>query len=31
YAQPCPRCGNQIRKEAYMGGSIYYCPTCQKL
>lgn len=31
YAQPCPRCGSQIRKEAYMGGSIYYCLTCQKL
>lgn len=26
---PCPRCGELIRKEAYMGGSVYYCPTCQ--
>ncbi len=26
---PCPRCGELIRKEAYMGGSIYYCSTCQ--
>ncbi len=25
----CPVCGTSIRKEAYMGGSIYYCPTCQ--
>lgn len=28
--QPCPKCGDIIRKEAYMGGSIYYCPGCQK-
>lgn len=28
---PCPVCGNMIKKEAYMGGSIYFCPTCQKL
>lgn len=27
----CPECGSSIRKEAYMGGSIYYCPTCQTL
>lgn len=26
----CPRCGGIIVKEAYMGGSIYYCPGCQK-
>ncbi len=29
--QPCPRCGTPIRKESYMGGSIYTCPTCQAL
>jgi formamidopyrimidine-DNA glycosylase len=28
---PCPNCGGRIIKEAYMGGAIYYCPTCQKL
>ena len=28
---PCPQCGSTIRKEAYLGGSIYYCPGCQKL
>jgi formamidopyrimidine-DNA glycosylase len=28
---PCPACGTPIRKEAYMGGSIYYCPGCQRL
>jgi formamidopyrimidine-DNA glycosylase len=27
--QPCPRCGDFIHKESYMGGSIYVCPTCQ--
>jgi formamidopyrimidine-DNA glycosylase len=29
--QPCPACGTTIRKEAYMGGSIYYCLGCQNL
>ncbi len=27
--QPCPRCGGAIRKEAYMGGAVYFCPGCQ--
>jgi len=27
---PCPVCGMSIVKEAYMGGSIYYCAGCQK-
>jgi formamidopyrimidine-DNA glycosylase len=27
--QPCPQCGNKIVKIAYLGGSSYYCPTCQ--
>lgn len=31
YNFPCPRCGGAIIKEAYMGGSVYYCPDCQKL
>lgn len=26
----CPRCGEIIRKESYMGGSIYYCSGCQQ-
>lgn len=30
YMFPCPRCGGDVRKEAYMGGSVYYCPGCQK-
>lgn len=27
--KPCERCGTIIRKEAYLGGSVFYCPTCQ--
>jgi formamidopyrimidine-DNA glycosylase len=27
---PCPNCGGNIVKEAYMGGAVYYCPNCQK-
>jgi formamidopyrimidine-DNA glycosylase len=27
--QPCPECGTLIKKEAYLGGSIYYCAGCQ--
>lgn len=29
--QPCPTCGTLIEKEAYLGGSIYYCDTCQRI
>jgi formamidopyrimidine-DNA glycosylase len=28
---PCPDCGSLIQKQAYMGGSIYFCPECQKV
>ncbi len=27
----CSICGELIRKENYMGGSIYYCPGCQAI
>ncbi len=27
----CSLCGNIIKKESYLGGSIYYCPGCQTL
>ena len=27
---PCPACGTSIRKEAYLGGSIYVCEGCQR-
>ncbi|HEY95379.1 MAG TPA: endonuclease VIII [Dehalococcoidia bacterium] len=29
--QPCPVCGGTIVKEAYQGGSIYFCSECQKI
>jgi formamidopyrimidine-DNA glycosylase len=28
---PCPVCGTIIKKEPYLGGSIYYCAGCQSL
>lgn len=27
----CPRCGGIIEKVAYLGGSIYFCPECQRM
>ena len=29
--KPCANCGTLIKKENYMGGSIYFCSNCQKL
>jgi len=29
YKNGCPKCKGPITKEAYLGGSIYYCPVCQ--
>jgi hypothetical protein len=26
----CRSCGGAIKKETYMGGSIYYCEQCQE-
>ncbi len=26
---PCPVCGQEIVKEPYLGGAIYFCPGCQ--
>ena len=31
YKNSCINCGDTIVKEAYLGGSVYYCPTCQHL
>lgn len=28
---PCPRCQSTVVKEAYLGGSVYYCPICQAI
>ena len=30
-AMVCPVCGGCVKKESYMGGSIYYCADCQKI
>lgn len=30
HREPCYVCGDVIHKESYMGGSIYFCETCQK-
>jgi formamidopyrimidine-DNA glycosylase len=29
--KPCFVCGSTIQKEAYLGGSIYFCPKCQTM
>ena len=29
--KPCERCKTKIVKEAYLGGSVFYCPKCQKI
>jgi formamidopyrimidine-DNA glycosylase len=29
--KPCTECGSIIEKQAYMGGSIYFCPGCQTI
>jgi len=26
----CPNCGGAVKKESYMGGSIYFCEACQE-
>jgi formamidopyrimidine-DNA glycosylase len=28
---PCPVCGTIIKKESYLGGSIYVCEECQSI
>lgn len=28
--KPCPRCGGEIRREAFMNRSSHYCPRCQR-
>lgn len=30
YLTPCTKCGYEIRKANYMGGTIYFCEKCQK-
>jgi len=28
---PCVKCGHELHKESFMGGTIYYCEYCQVL
>lgn len=28
---PCPVCGGEIVRQAYLGGNVYFCPHCQPL
>ncbi|MDR0292694.1 MAG: endonuclease VIII [Oscillospiraceae bacterium] len=28
---PCRACGGGLKREAYLGGNIYFCPSCQPL
>lgn len=30
-ASGCPICAGAVTKEAYLGGSVYYCPLCQHI
>jgi len=30
FKEGCPTCKGEIKKENFLGGSVYYCPTCQK-
>lgn len=29
--EPCSICGSMIKKQSYLGGSIYFCEGCQEL
>ncbi|MCR2048037.1 endonuclease VIII [Acetatifactor muris] len=29
--KPCPFCGSIIQKANYLGGTVYFCPSCQEL
>lgn len=31
YDLPCPACGRQIVRQAFLGGNVYFCPACQPL
>lgn len=28
---PCTKCGYELRKGSYLGGTIYYCERCQRM
>ena len=27
----CPACGSTVLRKSYLGGNVYFCPTCQPL
>lgn len=29
-AYPCPQCGGSITRQAYLGGNVYFCSSCQR-
>jgi len=29
WTEPCPVCGGELIRQAYLGGNVYFCPTCQ--
>ncbi len=29
--KPCPQCGGVIVRQAYLGGNVYFCPSCQPI
>ncbi|MBC8570727.1 endonuclease VIII [Zongyangia hominis] len=31
WKRPCPQCGGEILRQAYLGGNVYFCPHCQEL
>ena len=31
WVYPCKKCGNGLVRKAYLGGNVYFCPTCQPL
>ena len=30
-AKPCPNCLGTFVRQAYLGGNVYFCPSCQKI
>ena len=31
WKEPCPVCGGEIERKAFLGGNVYYCPACQPI
>lgn len=29
--KPCPNCGGAIVRQAFLGGNVYFCPSCQPI